>query len=453
MKNYSRLILRVALLLLTALALMWSPLSNGYPFIHSDTGTYLFSSINFGVPLDRPIGYGLFIRAATLAPTLWMVVIAQALGTAYLMLRVAECLLPPSRARIWLAFAIALATILITTVSLFVGFILADIFAAWLWLATILFLLTPYRFERALAALACLVGVWTHNSHVLLAIGLVGALAGVALLARRRAFLARAAWYGAVIVVSILGAMLVNVWLYTTPSPTRGGDTILLSRFHEMGVLNQTLEQNCAQQKWALCELQDLVRVHDREYRWLLHGADSPVRQIGFDKHNDEQRAMVFAALRCCWQTIAVESAAESWRQFWLIQSFDYLIPLPQDKPSVSYDAVREMYPQELATFRASAQQRDAAPLVWLLPVRENGMLVVELIFLLALALAALWQRQRVMLGWLLGTLAFVMWNAVVMATFSGAVTRYQARVVWLIPFAVLIAASALIFRVRNARG
>jgi hypothetical protein len=279
---------------------------------------------------------------------------------------------------------------------------------------------------------------------VLLALGVAGALALMAIVARRRAFTKRVAGYDAVIVAAILGAMLVNVWLYTTPSPTRGGDTILLSRFHEMGVLNRVLEQNCAQEKWALCEMQALVRAHDREYRWLLHGADSPVRQIGFDKHNDEQRAMVFAALRCCWQTIAVESAAESWRQFWLIQSFDYLIPLPQDKPSVSYDALREMYPRELETYRASAQQRNAAPLVWLLPISENGMLVLELILLLTLAFFALWYRQRVLGAWLIGTLAFVAWNAAVMATFSGAVTRYQARVVWLIPFAVLIAASAL---------
>lgn len=428
---------------LTAGALLWSPLWNGYPFIHSDTGTYLNSAFNFGVPLDRPIGYSLFLRAVSLTPSLWSVVIVQACITAYLMLRVGELFLPRSGKRVWFAFAIALLTILFSTLSLFVGYILADLLAAWLWLATILFLITPQRAERIFAAWVLMMSVWAHNSHVALALGIVVCAALVAILVRG-AFAKRVVGYAGVIGFALASMMLLNVYLFAPLTPTRGGDTILLSRFHEFGVLRETLEKNCAREHWALCDSLDLVRAHDREWRWLLHGANSPVMQIGFDKHAGEQRAIVLDALRCCAPTILLESARESWRQYWLMAMFDYIKPGPADK--VSLTAVRELYPREWATYLATAQQRGELARVWLLPVAEETMLAFWTVALLGLTIFAWWRAQRARAALLLSTLAFVAWNAVVMATFSGAVTRYQARVAWLIPFVVLIAASAFVF-------
>ena len=93
----SRFLLRALLIVVTALVLLWAPLWNGYPFIHSDTGTYLWSSINLRVPLDRPIGYSLIPSRVSLAPSAWMIALVQALGTAYLMLRVERICCPRHR--------------------------------------------------------------------------------------------------------------------------------------------------------------------------------------------------------------------------------------------------------------------------------------------------------------------------------------------------------------------
>ncbi len=57
------------------------PVWNGYPLIYPDTGEYAFSSFALQVPPDRPIGYGLFIRATRVVHSLWSAVIAQPLGT------------------------------------------------------------------------------------------------------------------------------------------------------------------------------------------------------------------------------------------------------------------------------------------------------------------------------------------------------------------------------------
>lgn len=443
----SRVFIRALLIVLTASVLLWAPLWNGYPFIHSDTGTYLWSLINFGVPLDRPIGYSLFLRAVSLAPTAWSIAVVQAFGTAWLMLRVAENLLPSTPRRMWVAFGIALTVSFVTTISLFVGFILADILAAWLWLATVLFFISPYRFERALAALAIVWSVISHNSHVLLAAGLVAGV-GLALLVvpRWRARVGkRALAFGGVVALALVSMVGVNVWLNAPPAPTRGGDTILLGRFHEMGVLTRVLEENCAAQDWELCKSLDVLRQHDREWRWFLHGAGSPILDVGWDTRTDEQRAMVTASLVCCWQTVAWESLAESGRQFELIEMRDYIKPHPEEM--VALTALRAVYPNEWDTYRATAQQRNAAPTVWVMPVDERTMQRVWLGALGIVAALAWWRKQPMYAMWLLTTLAYVMWNAFVMATFSGAVTRYQARVAWLIPFAVLVAVCGVVMQ------
>lgn len=446
----SRFLERALLIVLTALVLLWAPLWNGYPFIHSDTGTYLWSSINFGVPLDRPIGYSLIIRAATLVPSSWMIALVQALGTAYLMLRVAEGLLPATKRRLWVAFGIALVVSLVTTVSLFVSFILADILAAWLWLATVLFIISPYRFERVLAALAIVASIISHNSHVLLAAGLAVSL-GVAVFVapRLRSRVGkRALGYVGVLAFSLVGMVGVNWWLNAPPAPTRGGDTILLGRFHEMGVLTRMLDENCAAKGWELCSLLDVVRQHDREWRWFLHGSDSPILKVGWDTRTAEQRAMVVSMLSCCWQTIVGESLAESARQFALIEMRDYIKPHPENM--VALTALRSLYPNEWETYRASAQQRNAAPTVWLLPVQERAMQWFWVGAAFVVTFLAVWRKQPMYTLWLVTTLGYVAWNAFVMATFSGAVTRYQARVAWLIPFAVLVAACGLVMEWRT---
>src|SRR5437016_2815705 len=187
---------RGAFVLLGAVLLLWTPLLNGYPLIHSDSGTYIWSSVIFLVPQDRPIGYSLFLRATQLFPSLWAVVIVQALGTAYLLWRVAERMLARLSvnmwSRAWLAFGIVALTILLTTVSAFVGFILADILASWIFLATLLFFVSTHRFDRVLAGLALVASIGAHNSHVVLVVGMALPVMGYAFVMtpreRRKAF-------------------------------------------------------------------------------------------------------------------------------------------------------------------------------------------------------------------------------------------------------------------------
>ena len=50
----------------------------------------------------------------------------------------------------------------------------------------------------------------------------------------------------------------------------------------------------------------------------------------------------------------------------------DYIKPHPEEM--VALTALRALYPNEWETYRTTAQQRNAAPTVWLMPVDERTM-------------------------------------------------------------------------------
>jgi hypothetical protein len=52
---------------------------NGYPFVFSDTGTYISSGFEDTITENYPITYRLFVKHISLANSLWLVVLAQAI--------------------------------------------------------------------------------------------------------------------------------------------------------------------------------------------------------------------------------------------------------------------------------------------------------------------------------------------------------------------------------------
>jgi hypothetical protein len=60
-------------------------LYNGYPLVYSDTGMYIASGLKEFVPVERPVGYGLFIKLFSFNYSLWFVTVFQNLITAYIL--------------------------------------------------------------------------------------------------------------------------------------------------------------------------------------------------------------------------------------------------------------------------------------------------------------------------------------------------------------------------------
>jgi hypothetical protein len=57
---------QIVALFLSAFVLMFFALSDNFPIVTSDSGTYISSGFTLHAPQDRPIFYGLFIRFTSL---------------------------------------------------------------------------------------------------------------------------------------------------------------------------------------------------------------------------------------------------------------------------------------------------------------------------------------------------------------------------------------------------
>ncbi|MDP3929784.1 MAG: hypothetical protein Q8R57_12235, partial [Bacteroidota bacterium] len=118
----------IVVILLASASMLLPAFFNGFPLLYSDTGAYIASGFEGKVPLDRPITYGLFLRHASLAHSLWFVVLAQSIiVSALLWVVFTHFLGSGKRAAIWF-LALVFGLNLISSLPWISGMLMADIF-------------------------------------------------------------------------------------------------------------------------------------------------------------------------------------------------------------------------------------------------------------------------------------------------------------------------------------
>ena len=121
-----------------ALILLAYAFYNGYPFVYSDTGTYIRTGFEGIVPFDRPIAYGLFIRLVSLKYSMWLVVLVQNLILSFVIFETFRYVVK-SNFKAWFIITIFFLA-MTTSVSMFSNQLMPDIFVAILGLSLFLLL-------------------------------------------------------------------------------------------------------------------------------------------------------------------------------------------------------------------------------------------------------------------------------------------------------------------------
>src|SRR5688572_24330600 len=156
-------------ILLGALFLMSAAFYNGFPIVYSDTSTYLASGFEIETPVDRPITYGLFIRAASLNGfSLWLVIFFQTLILSYLIFQVCKLIFGEKR---FLSFGLITLLLLsvLTGVSWTTSQVMPDIFTPVALLCMLLVLFGKHKkFASILLYSVFFLSVAMHMSHLIL---------------------------------------------------------------------------------------------------------------------------------------------------------------------------------------------------------------------------------------------------------------------------------------------
>lgn len=439
---------QLVLVVLGAAALMWPAFVNGYPLVFQDTSWYLspFSGAGVYHP-GRTIGYSLFTALVLQVPSLWSIVVAQALLTSALIVRVAAVAAKSPRDRILLPAAALLAVLLLSGLAKYVSWVMADVTTSWLFLPGALWMLSKRPIDGVIAIAIASLSVLAHDSHVPIVIATsFGITAGVWWLvppthaARRSALI--------LLVLSLFSVpwvMSVNALIGASSRVFLGSwrvflgtGSFMMSRLIDTGVILPTLDRYCGEREWKSCKFRDEFARHiGQADGWFLFNTSSPFFTELDAWTGDEQDEIVVHAFRCCWDRIALTTAISTWQQFWRIDSSDGSAA-GDTGPTLVF--LKKHLRNELPALESSRQNRGERVRAVLHPAPEAAL--HALLILVAGGLAVLgWRIDRRGFAFVLASvMLFLLVNALVCAFGSSTHDRYQGRVAWLLPFAIAVA-------------
>ncbi len=425
----------VALVMLPAL---W----NGFPILFPDTGGYLARPFEGTLELGRSALYGAFL-AAGIPVDFWLNVVLQAALCVWLIaltLRAHDL----SGASVLVATVAALCVA--TGMPWYAGTLIPDILVS----AAILSLyLLAFRGERlrrwetiALGAVIAF-AIASHMGTLALCLGLIVCLAGWIVV---RKYL-RGDWPKPRLLTATLAvgaglllAPLSNLFIADEFAFTPGGESFVFGRLVQDGIVANYLEDRCPNPDIKLCAYRQAVPDTADEWLW---GPGNPLGELGgWRGYADEARFIIFDSLKRYPLEHLETAVTTTLKQLALMETE---VSLVKDWMAPAIGSLRELVPQ--MTPRIAAARQQAEPFPDLL-ARFNTIHVatalaslVLLVGLLAFARQRLVPPETLMLAGLVLTALLI--NAAVCGIFSNPVDRYQSRILWLPPFAVIIALGA----------
>ncbi len=432
---------RAALVILAAaLFLMVPALLNGFPFIFADSGDYL----TLYPHIHRPPFYGLFITFAHLNRFIWMPVVLQSLLVSHLIWLLGKLVAPTLSSRQFLGMMAWLAAF--SSLPYFTGFIMADIFTPIMFLCMVILAfyhqqLNPIT-RRYLVLLGCVATV-THITNLPLAMGMLILLAvllwraGVPLNYRKHSL----ALLATPITLTIVALLLYNGVIFKNWTLSSAGQSFFMANLIEYGPARTYLHEACPEAGYRICAYEKKLPATAEELLWFT---DTYQRLGGFMAMREESAMIVKQTLLTRPMEVLTmveenllhglmthEPAAEFTTKY-QIPSVEALIREKFGEPAVN-------------AYLSSAEMRDTIPHRF---IHTVDAILTPLAFFVLLAIGIANIAKRTEPSFLLPctVICFLLGNTLLCTALSGVHDRYQSRVTWLLPMAIML----ILFERRN---
>lgn len=427
-------------ILLAALLLLWPAAWNGWPLVFSDTADYLWIWTTPGLRSIRPPAYGWIIGPLHLGRTLWPVIAAQALLTAWLIWLV---LRRTGLGTGWTLVGITAVLCAATGAPWFASWVMADALSAPMLLAAAALMLGGLGRIEALAVwLALTASAAVHLTHLPTLAAMIAVLAAVRLFVRDISI----TWSSLVAaLMAVIAAPMVNLvanWLSTgTPTLAFGSSLFLGARLVGDGLMQAYLSAHCPDPAWTLCaDIAALPRDSDA----FLWSPDSVVwRDRNFFRLEKELATLNPRVIAAHPRAFILNGLTRGLDQLVTVRvGTDLSVRVNEDQQLL----VRVVIPRFAdALGPAAGQALDAArqtneEIARALPARVAGP-----VSLLAIPAVALWfaldrEARRSPVAMLaLAVAAAVVTNAFVVGLGGAVHDRYAARLMWLFPLVLTI--------------
>ena len=286
---------QISIILLASAAMLLPAFFNGFPLVYSDTGAYIASGFEGSVPGDRPIFYGLFLRHASLAHSLWFVVAAQAILLSALLFYIFNTLLGPTKYGYRQFFISILILSLCSSLPWFSSMLMADVFTAisFLILYILLFVTPSNRWVCGFLVLLYLLAAGTHLTHFPAHFAFLVGLAVLKLF--KLQLLQGISWLKWTLISVLVAANLLVIpavhfahngaWVMS-----KNGHLFLTARFIESGAVKAYLDNECDVKPNFLCVYKDSLPNNGSDFLWLPESV--LYKTGGWDSHAQEYKEM-----------------------------------------------------------------------------------------------------------------------------------------------------------------
>ena len=432
------------LLLLGTLISCFFGFYNRYPFVYSDTGTYLYSGFANFIPWDRTIFYGLFCRHISLETSPWLIIITQSFLINVLLYKTLGFFLRGNYKKVTYLISLFII-VLFTGFSVNVSILLPDIFTSILVLSIVVFLLAEKKEVgwKVVSGILIVYALITHLSHIPILVLVLLLLGGMLLRSKRKKdkqlpfFVKDYLILGGLTFSTLVIVPSVNL-LYGDEFRLSGGSHVfMMNHLVENGILEAYLEDACIEKDYKICSYKDNLG-------WsFIWSDDSPMRKTGGVEANKEEYNEILKDLYLSpkyWDIIVLKNI-----EYGLVQLFTFSTTLdgPSLEGSAPYLQITAQFPDTWKEYISSRQNRGEIDLTFLNFI-EIIVVVGSWIMLLIFALLGKLKVNEKLGFIVLFFLLFYTVSAFVCANLSTVHPRFENRIVWLFPFLCILTMAAL---------
>lgn len=436
-------ILSWGLYVVAILALTWPLWEYGFPLLYSDSGTYLMAANWGGVPIDRPFSYSQFLVLFSNWFGVHALPIVQAIMVLYMSKRFLNAYILQNAPR-WIIPSIFILLSLLTGLPHLVCQLMPDLFTPFILLLIWELIHKQNSGLNRLSLWALLLFIIAiHTSHLLLGLFLFALVIVLSYVSNKRIVWIQFAYILPILlIIPTINKVKSGRFYYSDSSKV-----FFVASLQNAGVLEPWLARHCGEEVAPpfLCKNQS-----------LLQGMDGNGILWGSEILTDES-CIESGGWGYCWKLRNEElgpfmgtwwkdkEARNTWLKYaWTAtkqQAVDFGIGMiaSQKEGSAPYSVLDQFYTKDLVRYRNSAQfDHDLyfhakSNVQWWTIVLS--LFAFPLLILGALKIRA-WKKAWNQL--LSSLFLFLLANAAVCGVLSNPLDRYQARVIWLIPFFLL---------------
>ena len=421
--------------------MLWLAIMNGYPIFFDDTGEYLIDSFGMIQSPYRSIIYPVFIRLSSWQGSLWLVVIAQCAITIYLLQCVYDYIVnrqlrPRSERVYFLTLIVFLA--FATSLPWYVGQLMPDVFSGLAFLSVFLLLYNPgLSIERKITlSILLAICVGCHLSNIL---GIGAVIVAVGLI--RMMSVARRFWptqtvkgaAGFVLLPIILIVFTVCFSNYRSGfgfKLSAGSPVFMFNRLLESGLAEKYLESECQVEQLTPCKY--LHNLPKSDFFW---GSSPLLKEMGgWLGARQEAGKIATGTIRKYPLQFAADCVKQTARQFVLFKPDDENYPL---RSGFAVEEFSKLYPADVPRFQLTKQW--SGRLSWVAKKLYHvyqAVFWLSMLSCLVLLLRTHGRFERPNRLFVL-SLIYLVANAAVTGSLSGAFNRYQSRIDWLMGLCV----------------